>query len=121
MNTTDVHTLPVANLDRNTRYNRGNYIADYRRPESGYFHSGLNRPGVVQLNWAGLRTVDTWQRFHATEPHVQLVSGAVYPSLQTRLWAIDQQARSPIPVNRYAVDPAALMAGNYRAKNPQGV
>lgn len=113
--------LPVADVHRNTRYNRGNFIANYGRPESGYFHTGMNRYGVTQLNWAGLHTSDMWQNFHAAEPHKQVVSGQVYPSIQTRLWAIDQRARTPIPTNRYAVDPSALMAGNFRATNPQGV
>lgn len=105
---------------RDTRYNRGNFIANYSVPDRAELRHGPWRPGVIQMNWAGLRTADTWQEFHATEDHKSVLDRQLPATLATRLWLIDQRARTPIAFSSYVVDPAALMAGNYRATNPQG-
>jgi hypothetical protein len=116
------------NLDRNTHYHHGYFVANYDRPRDGYFHTGLvspsgsSRRGVIQTNWAGVRTSDTWQDFHATELHGRGTHGtqgyrdfSTVNSLSTRLWLIDRYARTPIPVNQYYVDPSQLSPGNFRS------
>jgi len=103
---------------RDTRYNRGNFVANYSVPDRAELRHGPWRPGVYGQNWAGLRTSDTWQNFHATEPHISIRDRQLPATLTTRLWLIDQRARTPIPISGYVLDPSALMQGNYRA--PQG-
>ncbi len=103
---------------RDTRYNRGNFVANYSVPERAELRHGPWRPGVYAQNWAGLRTSDTWQNFHATEDHISIRDRQLPATLTTRLWLIDQRARTPIPISGYVLDPSALMQGNYRA--PRG-
>lgn len=120
------------NTDRNTRYYHGYYVANYERPRSGYFHTGLTSPegssrrGVIQTNWAGVRTADTWQKFRYSEAdgkeklaHTYRGQGfrdfSTINALSTRLWLIDRYARTPIPVEQYYVDPSQLTRGNFRS------
>ncbi len=107
-------------LDRNTRYYHGDYVGDYHPPDRAEIRHGPNRPGVNQMNWAGLHTWNTWQNASAEEAHISLRDYSLQNTLATRLWAVDMRARTPIPFSRYVIDPTQLMAGNYRATNPQG-
>lgn len=125
--------LPAeVNVDRNTHYHHGYSVSNWERPHSRYFHSGLTSPngssrrGVIQTNWAGVRTSDTWQVFRYTQAHGREKLGGTHRgqgyrdystinALSTRLWLIDRYARTPIPVNQYYVDPSQLTPGNFRS------
>ncbi len=113
-------TPNLQNLDRATRYYHGDFVANYHPPDRAELRHGPDRPGVIQMNWAGLHTADTWQNFHAAEAHKSVRDYSTSKTLATRLWAIDIRARTPIPFSRYVIDPTQLMQGNYRATNPQG-
>jgi hypothetical protein len=112
------------NLAHNIRYYRGDFVANTKAPLNDYYHSGPNRIAVYGQDWAGLHTSNTWQQFayppssgrKLINPNAQ----GTMPTLALRLWMIDQRARTPIGFNQYALDPKALMYGNFRAVDNQG-
>jgi len=115
-------TPPLTNLARQTRRYRGDFVGNYHPPERKELRHGPWRPGVYMQNWGGVRDWQTWTLLRQSNApdatHIQIRDHSIQNTLATRLWLLDRQARTPIPVNRYQLNPTALMPGNVRASNP---
>lgn len=114
-------TPPLTNLARQTREYRGDFVANYHPPARAELRHGPWRPAVYMQNWGGVHNWQTWTVLRQSNApdatHIQIRDFSTNNTLAYRLWLTDKMARTPIPVDRYQLNPTALMPGNVRASS----